>query len=444
MANHHAVKSLAAVLLLAAAGGVAPAADLDAKRVIQKVMARVAENDNSIQNYTCVETVRRDYFQPAASTLDRACSTLLAERQHPTPDMVLKPQATDRLRLDVAHTEKGEIFAWAGANRFTDGPVDQLVREGPIGTGAFSAFLSVIFETDAKTLLYTATVEYHGRRLMQFTFQVPQNKSHYRVKTLDGDRVSAAYSGSVLVDPDTGDPVHLTVRTDELPEATGSCESTSELDYKRTRIGDRELLLPETAHQRFISRNGRETENSTTFASCREYASESTVSFYQDPGPASAGAAKTSAADPPTIPSGLRLVFELSGPVDTSTAAAGDRFVARLTEPLRNGRQVLAPKGAPVEGRITTMNIRYLPSPAGFVGFSPRTIEIKGAKVRVTALPDQRTVTLAEKKNPRKGLQIFLPPSGDYSGIFRFTGASYVFRRGFVTAWVTLFQPRSP
>lgn len=444
MAHHHAVKSLAAVLLLAAAGQLAPAAEPDPKEVLKKMMARVADNDNSIQNYTCIETVQRVYFQPAASTLDRSCSTLLAQRQHPTPDMVLKLQAIDRLRLDVAHTEKGEIFSWAGANRFSDSFVDELVREGPMGTGAFSAFLSVIFVTDAKTVLYVGTVVFHGRRLMQYTFEVPQDKSHYMVRQMDGGRAPAAYSGSVLVDPDTGEPVHLSVRTDELPEATGSCQTVAELDYKRTRIGERQLLLPETAHQRFISRNGHETENSTTFASCREYSSESTVNFYQDPEPASGGAGKTPAAAPPTIPAGLRLVFELASQVDTNTAAVGDRFTGKLAEPLRDGRHVLAPKGALVEGRITTMSIQYLPSQSGLIGLSPRTVEVKGTKVRLAALPDPRTVAPTMGKNPKKGLKIFLPPRGDYSGIFHFAGAAYIFPRGTVTEWVTVFQPRSP
>jgi len=443
MADHYPVTSLAAALLFASAVLRAPAAESDPQEVARKVMARVADNSGHIQNYTCVETVERDYFQPAASTLNRACSAILAGRQHPTPDMVLKLQGTDRLRLDVANTQKGEIFSWVGASRFDDQFVDNVVHEGPIGSGAFGAYLSVIFELDARTLTYLGTVTYNGRKLMQYTFAVPQSESHYRIRLSEGDRVSSGYSGSVLVDPETGDPVHLTLRTDELPEATGSCQSLSDLDYKRVQIGNHELLLAERAHQRFIGRNGSETENSTTFASCREYSSESTLNFYQDPGPSSGAAATAPASAAPAVPAGLRLVFELTTPIETATAAVGDRFTAKLTEPLRDGRQILAPKGAAVAGRITTMNITYFQSRAGLVGLSPRTVEIKGAKVPLTALPDRGTLFIAGKKSPKKGLEIFLPPRGEYSGIFQFNGSGYVFRRGFASEWVTVFQPRS-
>lgn len=441
MAHRQSLRFPAAALLFWAALSV-PAAEPDPAEVLKLFSAHVARNGARIKDYTCVESVERVYYRPAASTLDQACSALLAVREHPTPDMVLRMQGIDRLRLDVADTATGEIYSWVGASRF-DSTVDLVVREGPIGTGAFGSLLTVIFGVDAKSVNYRGTMVVNGRRLMEYTFEVPQTASHYLVKVEDGSNwIPSAYSGSVLVDPRSGDPVHLTIRTAELPEATGTCQSISNLDYQRVEIGDRELLLPEKTEQRFISRNGRETVNGTTFSSCREYSSESTVKFDQEPDATSDASAKPAAPLPSTLPAGLRLVVELTTPIDTATAAVGDRFVGKLMEPVRAGRQVLAPKGAVVHGRITTMRIAYLPAPNGLLGFTPRTIEVKGSNIPLTALPDAHIVVAPGKKT-RRGLEIFLPPPGDYSELFHFTGARHVFRPGFVSEWVTVSPPRS-
>ena len=121
MADHAAVKFRLALLLLAWTASPAVSAGRETPAdLIKRVTAKVTANTAQMQNYMCVETITRDYYRPAASTLDRSCSTLIASRQHPTPDLALKLEAIDRLRLDVADTQKGEIFAWAGASRFQD------------------------------------------------------------------------------------------------------------------------------------------------------------------------------------------------------------------------------------------------------------------------------------------------------------------------------------
>jgi hypothetical protein len=442
MVNRQAVVLILGVLLRPAAYP-ARSAESESAALLKRVILNVAANDAHIENYTCIETVRRDYYEPAASTLPRACSWLLQNRTHPTPDMILHLEATDRLRLDVTTTERGEIFSWAGANRFDDTYVDNVVRDGPIASGAFGAYLSVIFQMDAKRFTYEGNTTVDGRRLAEYSFEVSLADSHYKVKLMDGDnRVSTAYSGNVLVDPETADPVHLTVRTAELPPATGSCQSTASLDFTRVKIADHELLLPSRSQQHFVSRTGQETENTTIFTSCREYSSESTVNFFQESG-TQGESGKGTAAIPQAIRSGLRLAFQLTKPIEADSAAAGDRFTAKLSEALRDGRQVLAPKGALVEGRITMVKTFYHPKPQTAVGLSPRYIEIRGTRVPLSALLDYRAAMIARAQNRKKGLDIVLPPRGEASGIFLSEGRHVVFRTGFLSEWITAPESRT-
>src|ERR1019366_102835 len=187
-------------------------------------------------------TVSRDYFEPAAVSLPRACSVFLEQRRHPTPDLALRLYSADRLRLDVTMASKGEIYSWAGASRFDDTNIDHVVRCGPIGTGSFGGIVIVVFEEDVKKFTFGGTIKANDRTLMEYSFQVPKSVSHYSVKA-DNSWVRIAYSGTFQVDTETADVVRMTMTTGDVPAATGMCMSATTMDLARVRIGDGQFLL---------------------------------------------------------------------------------------------------------------------------------------------------------------------------------------------------------
>jgi hypothetical protein len=87
--------------------------------------------------------------------------------------MVLVLAARDRLRLEVAISPRGEINAWPGAKRFSDSGIETVVPTGPIGTGAFGAFLDVIFQDVARFGMAGNSI-LDGRRVFAYTFECPQ------------------------------------------------------------------------------------------------------------------------------------------------------------------------------------------------------------------------------------------------------------------------------
>ena len=431
-------------ILLALAGGLACnppsglAADSDATALLKRAVHNVTLSESGIQNYTCIETVGRDYYTPRASTLPRACSAVLQQRQHPGLDMALRLLSFDRLRLEVTTTAAGEIFSWVGAGKFDDAGIDDLVRQGPIGTGAFGAFLSVIFDKDVKQFVVVGEDTVEGRRLMEYSFHVPRGDSHYRVRLADGAGwFTSGYDGTVLLDPQTADPVSLTIRTEELPRATESCQTVAKLDYTRVKLGERELLLPRRTTQRFIAPTGEETENTTTFSNCREYSTESTINFFGETD-ASASAAQNTSAAPTSIPGGMHFRLALLAPIDSDQAAGGDRFAATLVDPLRQGKQTLAPKGSVVEGHVTLVKIFYLAQPQTVIALTLETVQVRGAKLRLSAVPDVAAYALARQSNRSRGVDIFLPPPGERAGLFRFHGKRAIMNRGFASDWLTV------
>jgi hypothetical protein len=437
MVYRQALKVLLATLLAAPLAGVAAGAESEWLDVLKQATAKVLANYRSIRNFTCVETVQRDYYRPTAATLPRACPVLLEQRKHPTMDLVLRLVSTDRLRLEVTTTRAGEIISWVGAKKFEDASIDKVVRDGPMGTGSFGSYLDVIFEQDVKTFVPNGEAKVNGRRALAYSFRVNAADSHYRMKLTHADEwYTSAYEGDLLVDAETAEPVRLSLRTLDLPEAAELCQSMSTLDFSRVPMGAKQLLLASHASQRFIYPDGRETENITRFSSCREYVGESSVTFSPEPEPATSAPQKDTLAVVDSIPSWIRFKMELTAPIESDTAAHGDRFTARLTAPLLDGKRVLAPKGARVEGRLSLLQVDYGQKEEVWFGLTPETIEIRGSRVpfpaRLSQGPD------GEGQRRQKGFRIYLPPPGEHSGMFQVPGSHAVLRRGLVSEWVTV------
>jgi hypothetical protein len=425
------------------------AADHDSSAVLTRVIAKVLEAGRRMPNYTCVETVTRVFYRPTGQSFARACSVVMEQRQHPTLDMVLRPYSTDRLRLDVTMADHGEIFSWAGASKFDDAGIEHLISEGPIGTGAFGAYLLAVFNDDQVKFVFVRNNSSNGRELMEYSFRVPLSGSHYKIKA--GDQwVFTAYRGTFQVDPATDDLVQLVVQTEDLPLATGTCMSMATMDYAPVQIGPSQFLRPTQMKQQWVDSTGNEVENTTTFTACREYKGESTLTFLPEGGATTAVAGepgrdsadrKTAAAIPP-IPAGLRFSMVLSPTIDTNTAAAGDLFTGSLAEPLKDARsKVLAPKGSLVEGRIIRLEILHRP-PQVLLVLRPRSVEAKGVKTPLAAALDLQNAAIANRDMLKRRVGLYLPrPGEERTGSFGFLGNHVVTPKGFRTEWRTLGMP---
>ena len=402
---------------------VAQAAERDPALVLQRAAIKVRVRAAALPNYTCVETVTRDYYRPRTVVQAPSCAGAIAGLAGGRgPDM--RFTMTDRLRLDVAMTERGEIYSWAGASKFEDSDVGALVHRGPIGSGSFGAVLAILFAQDAGKFHF----ERMAGSLMEYSYLVPPEDSRYKVRTSDS-WVNTAYSGTVQLDPETAEVVRVTLQTAELPPSTGSCQTTTTMEFAPVRIGDSEFPLPKRGEQRFIGAIGEEVENTTAFGSCREYRGESTIRFGAD------AAAETverdgSAAGVAEVPAGLSFSFELRTPIAADTAAGGDAFAGRLAGPLRDrlGR-VLAPAHAVVEGRLLRVENRHTAPPGSVLVLRLRTVQIGGVKVPLVA---DRVVRVA------KGERVEPPFSWEsHAGLFRLAGEHGVMKAGTRSEWVT-------
>jgi hypothetical protein len=429
-------------LLLFSLAGFCNAAEHNPTEVLARVRDRVIESVDRLPNYTCVETVSRTYFQPTAPRPARSCDEHEGSKRRGVYQMVAV--SADRLRLDVAALSQREIFSWAGAQKFEDGELWEIVSGGAIGTGAFGAFLKAIFGGDPAWFTFVRETNSGGRALMEFTYTVPAEASHYEVRA-GKEWITTGYDGSVVADAETAQLVTLKIRTAELPPETGSCETRTTLEYQTVRLGTGDFLLPWETRQRFLSRTGMEAENTIAFSACRQYRGESTMHFGADPA-AAAAASPPRALQPVQLPANLAVTVELSRPIDTETAAAGDVITGRLAKPIFDAqKRPLAAAGALVEGRLMRVQ-RYFTKPArATVAIKLETIEVNGARVPFTVLPaavkpkvawTQKTVGDEIQYRGVSLGELPVPGEGKY-GVFQFSGNAIIVPKGYLTQWLT-------
>jgi hypothetical protein len=402
----------------------------DPQDLLVRVAAKLEATEHRIPNFTCVETVTRDYYQ-AASTLPRACSALLEQRTHRTKDLILRHLSTDRLRLDVTMVRTGELFSWVGASNFDDKGIEHLIRHGPMGTGAYGAFLKLVFLEDVKEFVFERNLISGGRDLMEYSFRVNRSDSHYRVK-LDKSWVYTAYSGTFQIDPKSEEVLGMNLQEDDLPESSDYCTTITSLSFHTAQIANIKFVISARAVQRFVYGNGEEIENTTTFGNCREYLGESKITFAEDPEPAQASTRKKGKPEKlASVPAGLRFVLALASAIETDAAAAGDPFAGKLTEPLLDGKhKVLAQAGSLVEGRLLQVQSFQFPREEVIIILKPETVEINGAKVPLSAVRDFPATG---------GRRIILPLSGEeHSGVFLVAGQHITLKKGFRSEWRTV------
>jgi hypothetical protein len=429
-----AMRVILALVVLAAAPAVA--ADEDPTDVLIRLRDQVLAHSERIPNYTCVETIHRDRYESAINA-PKTCDDLVARRKQPNFPLMVRLATSDRLRLDVALSGDGEIYSWAGAAKFDERDIDELIPDGAMGTGPFASLLLGVFQGRPPRFTYEGETILDHRIVYEYSYRVEREDSHYRVKAKTEWTITG-YDAKLWVDPKTAELIRLDVRTDELEPATSLCQTNTTLDYTLVQLAGRDFLLPKTTRQRFIGREGSESENQVTFAKCREFKGESTVSF----GERSAGPESRKAGAPPetAFPFGLPVSIDLTTAIDDN-AAAGDQIEGRLAKPIRDAKgAVLLAEGAALGGRLMRVEIRHGKHPESVLSIRWETIEIGGERKAVILLPNRRVggLKVLEGTLKQRGIQIELPPVSDERyGVYYFPGEHVAVYAGYRTEWVT-------
>lgn len=323
--------------------------------LFEGVRARLLADMNRQSRYTCVQNITRRFYG-SDSKKPQSCADILAKRAERGNDLPLT--SWDHLQLDVAIADNREVHSWPGAPRFAEDEIRELVGGGgPFGSGDFAAFIAGIFGGSA-AVKFENSRTVNGHTLLEYTFDVAQSASNYKI-TSPGETVVTAYNGSFSLDPQTTDLVQLTVRTAELPADTYACQVVSEIEYERIDIHGGGVLVPRQTNLRTIYGDGKESVGVTSYSGCRQYQGSAVLRFDTTEPSTQNTSQPTEPATPasqvsPFLP-GFDFDCQIVTPIDSETPA-GRPIEAILRTPLpdQSGR-ILAPAGAHIQGRLVRL-----------------------------------------------------------------------------------------
>ena len=405
------------------------------------------ERSKRLPNYTCVQTVDREYFIRSRVQDPRpSCDQISAEARKKS--YALKLNVTDRLRLDVKVSGGEEIGSWAGANRFDSRDIVDLVG-GPFGSGQFGPLLNDVFVNDGTAFQYVGPEPGNRGTQFHYRFQVPVEASHLMIHEARArDWSSTSYDGELWIDPASFDVQRFSMRTNELSPETNACEARMISDYARVHFDSGDFLIPQHSALRFLMRDTEETEVTSRYSGCREYRGQATLRFNDAP---ALNAAESKAAHPQKpLPPGLKITLAFASAIDTDTAAAGDAVVAKVRKPVRDERskEILIPAGATVHGRILQME-HWLAPGSYHLAILLEALDVDGVSSPLYARldrPDElRSAQGTSSGLRQRGTTIVLPPIGRPmtvgTFVFRTRNRRLVVPPNYQSTWTTTLPP---
>lgn len=339
---------------LAGAQGLPPSVIL-----LRRIKDHLKREFSSLPNYTCLETAQR-------------------LNKRPGPKSTLR--SVDTVRLEVLNTGSHELYAAPGESDFREDSPFAFSTNGLAASGLFASFVQTLFVHDngifkfegeqaadstslrvrgdegfaASLLLPRSESDRLGRRTVRYDYTVPLLSSGWHIQLAHGGG-DVAMKGAVWIDADSLDLVRLKVQADDIPVTLRINDATIVLDYARTRIGEADVLLPQSGEVSMEHKSGEFSRNLLDYTHCRNFQAQSTLSFavsevrFDTP----AAAQPAPRADP--LPGGLTVNIRLSTAL-SDKLAIGSSVEGTVTTAVADRGKVLIPAGAKVSGRIRRLD----------------------------------------------------------------------------------------
>ncbi len=364
------VRTTSGIALVLSAGCLAYSAEGPAG-VLDRFLSRMKDNLNRLPDYVCTQEVER-------------FTRLDSERPWTKVDV---------LRLDVALVGNRELYAYSGAHRFQDQPLERMVGHGMISSGQFGLLARQVFLSSKARFTYRREIEQNGRPGYEYEYDVPRESSSYRLR-VRGSEAAVAFQGVFWVDAGTLDLTRLEVQPYDIPESLSLAEVGITLAYSKTTIGDTGFLLPVSATLTMTTAEGIENLNRTRLIACRRFKAESKIAFEGGvtalPEPTDSGVefASTGAsvkAPGKVLPPGTLLRLVLDSDLDPATAKLGDPVRARIARVVKEGELELVPQGALVLGRVVRLEKELMPFPLYEIGLEFGRIESGELRIALAA-----------------------------------------------------------
>lgn len=320
-------------------------------------------------DYTCLETIHR-YHKP------------------PRRDWETKPK--DTVRLEVLYAGKKEMYSAPGDRHFTDDHPSAFSSGGMSQDGLFGMYLYDVVVSGAALFTYRGEEDLAGRRAAKYDYRVSAFQQPLTLTLGERGQGVVGIKGAFWADPVSLDVLRLSVEAYDIPPSLPVESSVTVMNYAPVRIGDRLIMLAQSAEGEIEMTSGEADRNLLELTHCRSFETQSNISF-TPPEPevkdrplfAMPGADFASASQ--GILAGLRVSVTLSDSVSVKTAV-GTLIEGRVASAVvQKGGKTAIPAGAVVRGRVRRVERQSGPDETFLVALEFCDIEMDGTRQRFYA-----------------------------------------------------------
>jgi hypothetical protein len=274
------------------------------KRFFRQVAANAFQYTRKLPDFICTQMVHRYTMGPVLSP-DLLSATRPARGSLASQQMQTRWESKDTLTVKLTYfgnQEKYELIAVNGKKaKTTFESVGGAISEGEFG----STLLEVFALESGSQFRWDHWTHLRKRLTRVYSFTGSQEKSHYRIGTIDNltdqHSIIVGRHGFVYADDETGMVMRIYVEADSIPHGYPVRAASSTLDYDFSMVGDQKFLLPLRAEAR-IHTARVQFRNVAEFTGYRKFTGESSISF-DVPDAGSAPAATPAPVPSATVPS---------------------------------------------------------------------------------------------------------------------------------------------
>lgn len=298
----------------------------DESELVSRAIQVVGGMLHRLPDYTCLETLERS-----------------ERKAHGT-----KFHTLDRVRMEVAYVNGEELYAWPGSTKFEEMDLRQAISgQGAFSTGNFGERLTNAYLTGLP-LEFAGRDTVKGQAAWKFTQSIPAVISRFDI-IVPPAKATVGYNVTAWHDAASLELLRFELLADDLPKGFPLRRSFEAVEYESVQVNGQPVRLPVMTELSMTTRSGMEDRTVSTFSNCREYKSESKLTF-EEPAPEAANATPQSAAAA-DLSAGLDVQVKLDAAVDLKQAALGDPVTMTVArDVIGKGRKWLS-AGARVRGR---------------------------------------------------------------------------------------------
>jgi hypothetical protein len=258
-----------------------PQLTADQIRVLDGVRTQALQYTETLPDFICVQITHRDITKQANFGMPFNGASSSQGPRGPASSVHSPADSSDLIEERLTFFNQMEHYEVVSVNGRKVAGKEHMMFAGAISAGEFGSALRNIFDPRSHaTFQWERTAKFTGQSVVVFRYHVPGENGAIAIDRDTDQKILAAYSGRLFVNPETMQVLRITSEL-ELPIDFPIQTATTTIDYKSVTIAEKTYTLPSRSEVR-LKDNSRLYVNQIEFRNYQKFAVESTIHYDSD------------------------------------------------------------------------------------------------------------------------------------------------------------------